>query len=383
MKRTIIIIAAALFAGSAFGIFASRYLPPVRPLTLETNAHAQPPVLLGDPIARRDEYSPEERTNIAVYENVNRSVVHITTSTSRPDRFFGVEAPAEGSGSGSVLDVDGHILTNYHVIEGARRITVTLHSGDTFEAGLVGQDPLNDIAVLRIDAPAESLQPVKIGDSTKLKVGQRIFAIGNPFGLQRTMTVGIVSSLNRTLPARRGRTMKQIIQLDAALNRGNSGGPLLNSKSELVGMNTAIASTTGENTGVGFAIPTATIKRVVPVLIEKGRIERADAGVAQVYETPAGLVIAALSPGGPAERAGLRGFRLVKRRVQRGAFIYEDYDYDREYADTIIAVDDKPIDDVDSFLTEIEKNRPGDAVRLTIIRKGEKRIVDLTLGSDE
>lgn len=376
MKRSTLLVVLALLAGSVGGYFLSR-------AELETNAVAQVPILHGDRGVVDDGYSADERTNIDVYESANRSVVHITTRTSRPDELFIRSAPAEGSGSGSIIDRAGHILTNYHVIEGARRIAVTLYSGETYEAGLVGQDPLNDIAVLRIDAPTESLLPVQFGESTKLKVGQRIFAIGNPFGLQRTMTVGIVSSLNRTLPARRGRTMKQIIQLDAALNRGNSGGPLLNSRSELVGMNTAIASSTGENTGVGFAIPASTIKRVVPILIAKGRIERADAGVAQVYESGNGLVIAAVSPGGPAERAGLRGFRLVKRRVKRGPFIYEDWEYDRSYADTIVGVNGVPIQDVDAFLTEIEKNRPGDVVALTIIREGKRQQLNLTLGSDE
>ncbi len=256
------------------------------------------------------DYTPDEQVNINVYQRVNQSVVNITTRTL--DYSFMDVVPREGSGSGSVLDKEGHILTNFHVIEGAQQIRVTLANGTSYPAGLVGQDPSNDIAVLQIEAPAAELQPITWGDSAGLKVGQKILAIGNPFGLERTLTVGIISSLNRTLTSRNRRTIKNIIQIDAALNRGNSGGPLLDSQSRLVGMNTAIASSTGENTGVGFAIPVNTIKRVVPQLIEFGHVTRPSLGIARVYQREDGLVIAAVTPGGPAETAGLRGFRLVR-----------------------------------------------------------------------
>ncbi len=250
----------------------------------------------------------EERRNIEVYEKSNRSVVNITTRTVRPENLFYVEV-AEGSGSGSVLDQEGHILTNLHVIEGAREVRVTLHNGETYDATLVGQDPLNDIAVLRIAAAAEELFPITFGDAKRLRVGQRIYALGNPFGLERTLTTGIISSLNRTLPSRDDRRIKAIIQIDAALNRGNSGGPLLDSRAELIGMNTAIASSTGENTGVGFAIPVSTIQRVVPQLMRNGQVTRPESGIITV-QTDRGLLVARLVPGGPGERAGLRAIRL-------------------------------------------------------------------------
>ncbi len=198
--------------------------------------------------------SPEEVINVNVYEACNRGVVNISTKLIRATSFF-TEAVAEGSGSGSVIDKAGHITTNYHVIEGARDINVTLYTGDSYPAILVGQDPDNDVAVLRIAAPEESLYPIPFGDSSHLKVGMHIIAIGNPFGLERTMSTGIISSLNRRITSKTRRSMKSIIQIDAALNQGNSGGPLLNSRGELIGMNTAIATSTGDNAGIGFAIP--------------------------------------------------------------------------------------------------------------------------------
>ncbi len=325
----------------------------------------------------------EEHVNIAVYERVNRSVVHITTRSARADAFFFMETPVEGSGSGSVLDRQGHILTNYHVIENAREVRVTLFDGETYDAGLVGIDPVNDMAILQISAPAGSLFPVGFGESSDLKVGQKVFAIGNPFGLDRTMTTGIISSLNRSLPIRSDRTMKSIIQIDAALNRGNSGGPLLNSQGQLIGMNTAIASQTGENTGIGFAIPINTIRRIAPQLIENGRVIRPTIGITQAYETDQGLLVVALSPGGPAERAGLKGFKVIREQRRRGALIYERTRVDRSEADLIIAVNGKPAKTKDEFLSQVESHQPGDQITLTIIREGRRADIPVTLGASD
>ena len=255
-----------------------------------------------------DSLTPDERVNIAVYQQTNRSAVNINTLGPSGDRFLMFETIAEGEGSGTVIDRAGHVLTNFHVVEGAQKIQVTLYDGKTYDARLVGGDIDTDVAVLKIDAPPESLFPVVFGNSAGLLVGQRVFAIGNPFGLERTLTTGIISSLNRSLPGRHGRrSLKSIIQIDAAINPGNSGGPLLDSHARMIGMNTAIASKTGESAGVGFAIPINTIARVVPQLIANGRIRRPDSGIARVYETERGLLIATLVPGGPAERAGLQG----------------------------------------------------------------------------
>jgi len=339
----------------------------------------------GAVVSLDEEYTPDELVNIKVYDRANRSVVNITTRTTRPGGFFMTEVPSAGEGSGSVLDTQGHILTNYHVIEGAREVRVTLFNGEAYEAGLVGQDPPNDIAVLKINAPPKSLYPVQLGDSGKLRVGQRVLAIGNPFGLARTLTVGVVSSLNRTIPSKTGRQMKSIIQIDAALNSGNSGGPLLNSRAELIGMNTAIVnpSQSGENTGVGFSIPVNTIRRVVPQLIEHGRVIRPAIGIASVYETENGLVIIDVAPGGPADRAGLRGFEVVTQKEQRGPFVYERTYVDREKADRIIAVDGIAVSTGDEFQDVIESKKPGDRVVVRVIRDNRELDVPVTLVTTE
>jgi S1-C subfamily serine protease len=197
------------------------------------------------------------------------------------------------------------------------------------------------------------------------------------------MTTGIVSSLNRTLPTRAGRVMKSIIQIDAALNRGNSGGPLIDSRGRLIGMNTAIASSTGENTGVGFAIPVDTIKRVAAQLVTNGKVLRPDAGISRVLQTEEGLIIATLVPGGPAERAGLRGFRVVRETKRRGPFTYEERRIDRSQADTIVAVDGEKVTTADSFLTLVERRRPGEQAVLSVVRDGQLAEIPVTLAADE
>jgi S1-C subfamily serine protease len=329
-----------------------------------------------------DDFAPEERTNILVYDKANRSVVHITTKAAQRELLF-LEVPSEGAGSGSVLDKNGHVLTNYHVVEGAQEIRVTLQSGESYEAGIIGYDPPNDMAILKIAAPAEELWPIELGDSSRLRVGQVVYAIGNPFGLERTMTTGIISSLNRSLPGKGGRSMKSMIQIDAALNRGNSGGPLLDTRGRLIGMNTAIASSTGENTGVGFSIPVDTIKRVAPQLITTGKVTRPEAGISRVYQSEQGLVIATLITGGPAERAGLRGFRIVREQKRRGPFTYEERHIDRSQADTIVAVDGEKATTADAFLSLIERHRPGELATITVLRGGQLTDVPVTLGAAE
>jgi S1-C subfamily serine protease len=345
---------------------------------------AQDALPTGVPRPYQEELTPDELVNVYVYENVNRSVVNITTKAGRLDTFFfTLEPSAEGAGSGSILDRQGHVLTNSHVIEGAQEIQVTLFNGETYNATLMGADSVYDIAVLKIDAPAEVLYPVQFGNSNNLRVGQKVFAIGNPFGLERTMTVGIISSLNRSLPSRNSRMMKSIIQIDAALNQGNSGGPLLDSRGRLIGMNTAIASRTGENTGVGFAIPVNNIQRVVPQLIENGRVIRPDIGITRVYQVEQGLVVATLSPGGPAERAGLQGFRLIRQQQRRGPFVYEETQIDRSSADLIIAVDGERVRLADDLLSIIDRKQPGDQVVLTVVREGREVLVPIILGAGE
>lgn len=328
-----------------------------------------------------EELTPEERVNVAVYEKTNRSVVNITTKAAK-EALLVFEIPLEGSGSGSVLDQEGHILTNNHVIEGATQIKVALHTGNSYDARVVGKDPPNDIAVLKIDAPPEDLQPVEIGDSSRLRVGQHIYAIGNPFGLERTLTRGIISSLNRQLPSKGGRTMRSIIQIDAALNRGNSGGPLLNSHGQLIGMNTAIASSTGENTGVGFAIPIDTIKRIVPQLILTGKVTRPEIGITRVYQTDSGIQIATLTTGGPAERAGLRGFRINTTTKRRGPFSYEETTIDRNRADRVTTINGQKVKTADDFVGLVESHRPGDEIVIGIVRDGQEMAVRVRLAGE-
>ena len=321
-----------------------------------------------------DELTPEERVNIAVYEDVNRSVVHITTKSYGGDGLFWRETASNGDGSGSVLDQQGHILTNYHVVEGAREIRVTLFDGKSYDARPVGVDRATDVVVLKIDAPTETLHPVVLGDSARLRVGQRVFAIGNPFGLDRTLSTGIVSSLNRTLPSQsKYRTMEQIIQIDASINPGNSGGPLLDTRGRMIGMNTAIASTTGESAGVGFAIPVSTIARIIPQLIESGRVVRADIGIGGVYELEQGLLIVTLVPGGAAEKAGLEGPKLFRRRGDPFTYV------DRSAADLITAVDGKPVRTVAGFLSIVESKQPGERVMVSVTRDGSRVDVPVVL----
>lgn len=330
------------------------------------------------------EYTTEERVNIWVYEQVNRSVVNITTKGFQGERFLLVEVPSEGEGSGVVLDRQGHILTNFHVVDGARQVQVALFDGNTYDARMIGQDPATDVAVLKIDAPPTSLFPVVFGNSTQLRVGQRVFAIGNPFGLERTLSTGIISSLNRSLPSRRsGRSLKSIIQIDAAINPGNSGGPLLDGHARMIGVNTAIASKTGESVGVGFAIPVSTIARIVPQLIHEGRVRRPEAGIVRVYQTDQGLLIATLAPGSPAERAGLRGPKVVRQQKRQGPFVYEYKTVDRSAADLIVSVDGKPVKTADDFLDAIESKRPGEQVTISVIRSGQQRQVPLVLEAGE
>jgi S1-C subfamily serine protease len=340
------------------------------------------PLPIGRAALTPDEYSPEERVNISVYENCNRSVVNINTKVVNQALML-FESMQEGAGSGSVLDKRGHILTNYHVVEDAREIEVTLYDGKQYDARLVGRDPPSDVAVLRINAPPESLFPIRFGDSSRLKVGQRVFALGNPFGLDRTLTTGIVSSLNRTLPSRNNRTIKSIIQIDAAINPGNSGGPLLDSHGRMIGMNYAIASRTGQNTGVGFAIPVSIVARVSPQLIQRGHVIRPDTGITRVFQSERGLLVATMTPGGPAEQAGLRGIRIVRERKRQGPFVYETESIDRSAADLIVAVDGEPITTGDEFLDLVESKRPGEEVTLTIIRQGREQDVRLRLGAGE
>ena len=318
--------------------------------------------------------APDEAVSAFVYEANNRSVTNIATRLGAARGLFG-ENPTSDSGSGFIIDREGHILTNNHVIESAQRILVTLYDGQEYECKLVGADPINDMAVVKIDAAPEALVPVRFTDSSNLKVGMKVFAIGNPFGLERTMTTGIISSLDRTLPVTQARSIKSVIQIDAAINPGNSGGPLLNSHGEVIGINTAIASKTGQNSGIGFAIPANLLARVVPELIEHGRFIRPEFGIEEVARTEAGLRIETLAVDGPAAKAGLRGPEI--RRTRRGFVTFESRDITR--ADVIVGVNGKKTLKPDEFLSEVESSRAGDTISIEVLRDGAVISVQLKL----
>lgn len=381
MKRSIVLCAVCIVVGVLVGrAINDRQL---FDFIGTSHAHAAP----GDPWENQTVeplvLTPEEQTSVRVYETANPSVVNINTRSVQVDPFFMLQREAEGLGSGTILDKSGRIITNYHVVEDASTIEVTLSSGETYEASLVGSDKEQDIAVLQIDAPQEELIPIAIGRSDNLRVGQHVYVLGNPFSWDGTLTTGIVSSLNRNLPSRvANRYMESLIQTDAAMNPGNSGGPLLDTGGRMIGMCVAIATKTGQNAGVGFAIPIDRIKRIVPELIEHGRIVRSDIGITHVMETETGLVIARLTPDGPADRAGLKGFRRVVQRRRQGPVIYETETVDRSQADRILAVNGEPMRSGVQFRDKIWEYRPGEVIQVTVLREGRQIDVPVTLGSN-
>jgi S1-C subfamily serine protease len=316
----------------------------------------------------------DERNNIRVYAAVNKSVVNITTEAAGLG-FFGDET-SSGTASGFVFDKAGHILTNYHVIQEADSLRATLYDGSAHEGKIIGADAANDVAVLQIQVAPEKLVPVTFGDSSKVMVGQKILALGNPFGLERTLTSGIVSSLERSLRSKNGRIIKGIIQTDAAINPGNSGGPLLNSRGEVIGMNTAIVSQVGQSAGISFAVPINAIVRILDQLIQNGRVIRADLGITRVYATGQGLLVLGTVEGGPAERAGIQGVRV--RIERRQGFIRRSIDPDS--ADLIVAVEHQRVRTVEELLTEVEKHRPGATIRVTVVRDGKPIDISVQLG---
>jgi S1-C subfamily serine protease len=334
----------------------------------DTKTPAPPEDLLKD-------LDPEERRNVLIYARVNKSVVNITTE-SEGMGFFGDET-STGTGSGFVIDTDGHVMTNFHVIEDAAAVRVTLFDGSAHPAEIVGQDASNDVAVLRIKVPKGKLVPVTFGDSSRVLVGQKILALGNPFGLERTLTTGIVSSLDRSLRAKNGRMIKGIIQTDAAINPGNSGGPLLNSRGQVIGMNTAIISQVGQSAGISFAVPINSITRILKPLIENGRVIRADLGITKVYSTDEGLLVLALVEGGPAEQAGIQAVRI--RQMRLGMGLVRQF-LDTDSADLIVAIEHRRVKTVDELLTEVEKHRPGETIRVTVMRGGRPTDVRVRLG---
>jgi S1-C subfamily serine protease len=335
-------------------------------------------------VERYAELIPEERISVQVYERCNKSVVNIDTRTTYNVFFLG-EIDEPGAGSGVVLDKEGHILTNSHVVSKVDSVMVTFFNGESYPATIVGEDPITDLAVLKVHAPANDLYPVMLADSSRLLVGQKIFAIGNPFGLERTLTSGLISSLNRSIPSRiEARSIKGLIQIDAAINPGNSGGALLDTRGQMIGINTAIASQSGGSHGVGFAIPANTVSRIVPQLIKNGKVIRGEIGIGAVrvieQDSVRGLLIRSLVPDGAAEKAGLRGPKIVKVRVPRGSFAIEvGSKIDWSAADIIVAVNGIETKKADDFTTVIDDHKPGDRIQLDVIRNGKRVQIPVVL----
>ncbi|MER0204455.1 MAG: PDZ domain-containing protein [Nitrosomonas sp.] len=331
-------------------------------------------------VQARGNLAEDEKSTIELFENSRDSVVFITTRQRVMDAWTrNIFSVPSGTGSGFIWDDSGHIITNLHVVKGASEATVRLADGRDYKASLVGASPAHDIAVLKIGIGFQRPAPVPIGTSNDLKVGQKVFAIGNPFGLDWTLTTGIVSALDRSLPGGDGRTIDNLIQTDAAINPGNSGGPLLDSAGRLIGINTAIYSPSGASAGIGFAVPVDTVNRVVPQIISRGKYIRPAMGITvdsklnnrlTQHLKVTGVVILSIGPGSAADTAGLIGAVLTPE----GNIIANDI---------IVAVDGKPMDSVEKLLNRIDNYKVGDTIMLTVLRRGEKIEVPVTLQPGE
>ena len=328
----------------------------------------------------RGNLAEDEKSTIELFENSRDSVVFITTRQRVMDAWTrNIFSVPSGTGSGFIWDDQGHIITNFHVIKGASEAIVRLADGRDYKASLVGASPAHDIAVLKIGIGFQRPTPVPLGTSHDLKVGQKVFAIGNPFGLDWTLTTGIVSALDRSLPGGDGRTIDNLIQIDAAINPGNSGGPLLDSAGRLIGINTAIYSPSGVSAGIGFSVPVDTVNRVVPQIISRGKYIRPAMGITvdsklnkrlTEHLKVSGVVILNVGQGSAAEVAGLRGAAMTPE----GAIIANDI---------IVAVEDRPVDSVDKLLSRVDGFKVGDTVKVSVLRNGVTVDVPVTLQPGE
>jgi S1-C subfamily serine protease len=365
----ILLLVASVFA-LGFFLGRSRQSPPPLPSELAPPAEPAPPQ---QPIPQ--ELAPDERRDIDVFRRASSSVVFITSIAVQRNLFsFDVMQIPQGTGTGFVWDDAGHVVTNFHVIQQGDRFSVTLADQSEWDAKVIGTAPEKDLAVLQIEATKQKLVPLPIGKSRDLLVGQRVLAVGNPFGLDHSLTVGVVSALGRELTSPIGRKIRDVIQTDAAINPGNSGGPLLDSSGRLIGVNTAIYSPSGASSGIGFAIPVDTVARLVPQLIEKGRASVAGIGV-QVSPTLdraarragiEGVVIYDVVEGSPAEKVGLEGVQVTRgKRVVLG--------------DIIVAVDGKRVRTNEELLDAFDHVGPGRQVKLSVIREGKTRDVSVEI----
>ncbi|MGC9002586.1 MAG: S1C family serine protease [Dictyoglomus sp.] len=347
---------------------------------LNKNSPASSETKINNVVPTQELYIPSslgafEKDIVAVVKKSMPAVVNISTITLVEDFFFGIY-PSSGVGSGFIIDPKGYILTNYHVVEGARKIDVTLSEGKKYSGRVVGYDKRSDLAVIKIDA--ENLPALPLGDSDKLEPGQFAIAIGNPYGLNRTVTLGIVSALNRTIVEPNGVRLENLIQTDAAINPGNSGGPLINIKGEVIGINTAIKS---DAQGIGFAIPINKAKQIADKLIKEGKITYPWLGIRGYaitsdmldyikFPVDKGVVIAEVVPGSPADKAGLKGGDRI---------IYVDSTQIIVGGDIITKIDGKPVESMEELRSEIQKRKVGDTVVITYIRSGKEYTVKIQL----
>jgi len=323
----------------------------------------------------------DEINNISIYSRVGPGVVNITSVVVERD-FFSRPIPKEGAGSGAIIDTKGHILTNHHVIRDSDKLEVTLSDGSKWPARIVGSDPGNDLAVIKIEAPGKKLTVIPMGDSSQLEVGQKVLAIGNPFGLGQILRTGIISTLARSIRSESGILINDVIQTDAAINPGNSGGPLLDSNGKIIGVNSAIISPTGASVGIGFAVPINTAKRILPDLISKGRVSYPWIG-ASVYPlipefsnylgliAERGAMIMEIVPNGPSDKAGLRG---GNRQVQIGNLLIIIG------GDVITELNSEKVNSSDDLIRTIRDHRPGDNIELKILRDGKYLRINMILG---
>ena len=326
-------------------------------------------------ITPRGDLAPQELATIRLFEQAAPSVVYITTLAVERDLFTmnAFEVP-QGAGSGFIWDEQGYIVTNFHVLKDAQVARITLSDQSTYNAELVGVEPDKDIAVLKISAPDIKLSAILLGSSKNLRVGQGVFAIGNPFGFDHTLTTGVISGLGREIKsAVTDRPIQGVIQTDAAINPGNSGGPLLDSAGHLIGMNTAIVSASGSYAGLGFAVPVDTVNRIVPQLIKFGSVKKLVLGVQLLesrYLRPEGIpgaIVANVLPGSPADKAGI----IPLQRDATGAI---------QLGDIITSIDDTPVEDGDDLFRVLDDKQPGDKIKLMLINNGEERSVTIKLG---
>jgi len=327
------------------------------------------------PISQRpdDKLGADEKSTIDVFKQFSRSVVHITSLDTRRDRMtLDVSDIPQGTGSGFVWDANGHIVTNFHVIQHGNRASVTLLDGSSYPARIIGTAPDKDLAVLKIDAPAQKLQPLPVGTSAALEVGQKVLAIGNPFGLDQTLTTGVISGLGREIKSVTQRSIFDVIQTDASINPGNSGGPLLDSAGRLIGVNTAIYSPSGANAGIGFAVPVDTINAIIPQLLKFGKLTRPGLGINILSDQIAtqqkieGVVILGVTPGGSADRAGISG----TRQAPGGGMVV---------GDVIVKLDKVEIKRSSDLYRALDNHKVGDEVDVTLENEGQQRTVKVTL----